>query len=63
MIEEIDGVTYFNPGSATDRRWARHFGVGIISITEQTIRPELILFDAPAHLASIEPVPVPGDSE
>ncbi len=55
IIEEIDGVTYFNPGSPTDRRWSRHFGIGIIEIDEQAIRPELILFDVPAHLASIEP--------
>lgn len=55
MIEETDGVVYFNPGSPTDRRWSGHFGIGIITIDEQGIRPELILFDAPAHLASIAP--------
>lgn len=55
IIEEINGVTYFNPGSPTDRRWSRHFGIGIIKIDEQAIRPELILFDVPAHLVSIEP--------
>lgn len=60
IIEEIDGVVYFNPGSPTDRRWSRHFGIGIITIDEGGIRPELILFDAPAHLASIEPQPAPG---
>jgi len=63
MIEEVDGVTYFNPGSATDRRWSRHFGIGIVTIDERGIRPELILFDAPAHLASIEPRPAPGADE
>jgi hypothetical protein len=63
MIEEIEGVVYFNPGSATDRRWARHFGIGIITITERTIKPELILFDAPAQFATIGPEPVTGDSE
>ncbi len=55
MIEEVDGVVYLNPGSPTDRRWAPHFGIGILTIDERGIRPELILFDAPAHLASIEP--------
>ena len=60
MIEEIDGVVYFNPGSPTDRRWSRHFGIGIISVDEQGIRPELILFDSPAHLASIAPQSEPG---
>ncbi len=63
LIEEVDGVVYFNPGSPTDRRWSRHFGIGIITIDEQGIRPELILFDAPAHLASIDPKPAPGADE
>jgi putative phosphoesterase len=63
MIEEVEGVTYFNPGSPTDRRWSRHFGIGIITIDERGIRPELILFDAPAHLASIEPQTAPGADE
>jgi putative phosphoesterase len=63
LIEEVDGVVYFNPGSPTDRRWSRHFGIGIISIDEGGIRPELILFDSPAHLASIEPQSAPGARE
>ena len=63
LIEEVDGVVYFNPGSPTDRRWSRHFGIGIIAIDEQGIRPELILFDAPAHLASIDPNQAPGADE
>ena len=60
IIEEVDGVVHFNPGSPTDRRWSRHFGIGILTIDERGIRPELILFDAAAHLASIEPQPAPG---
>lgn len=63
MIEEIDGVRYFNPGSPTDRRWATHFGVGIITISGQGVRPELILFDAPAHLATIDAQPPAGAPE
>ncbi|MEZ4533281.1 MAG: metallophosphoesterase family protein [Thermomicrobiales bacterium] len=59
-IEKEDGVVYFNPGSATDRRWSAHFGIGIVTIDEQGIRPELILFDAAAHLSSIEPHPHSG---
>ncbi len=62
-IEEIGGVVYFNPGSATDRRWGPHFGIGIVHIDEQGIRPELILFDTPAALASISPLPSPGANE
>lgn len=60
MIEEVDGVVYFNPGSPTDRRWSRHFGIGILAISARNVRPELILFDSPAHLATIEPQPPPG---
>lgn len=60
MIEEVDGVIYFNPGSATDRRWARHFGIGIIEIDDERVRPELILFEKPAHLATIDPTAAPG---
>lgn len=62
-IEEELGVVYINPGSATDRRWSAHFGIGILTIDQQGVRPELILFDAPAHLASIEPQPAPGATE
>lgn len=63
MIEEVDGVRYFNPGSPTDRRWAPHFGIGIVQIDERGIRPELILFDTPAALGSIDPLPEPGANE
>lgn len=63
MIEEIGGVGYFNPGSPTDRRWAPHFGIGIVQIDDKGIRPELILFDTPAALATIEPIANPGASE
>lgn len=55
MIEEVDGIVYFNPGSPTDRRWSPHFGIGILQIDERGIRPELILFDTPTALATIEP--------
>lgn len=63
MIEEVDGVRYFNPGSPTDRRWAAHFGIGIVQIDEREIQPELILFDTPAALRTIDPLPEPGASE
>jgi putative phosphoesterase len=53
MIERIEGVTYFNPGSPTDRRWHEHFGIGLIHFRESGFRPELILFKQPAELASI----------
>lgn len=62
-IEEAGGTVYFNPGSATDRRWTPHFGIGIVHIDQQGIRPELILFDTPAALATIEPLPPTGVTE
>jgi uncharacterized protein len=63
MIEEVDGVVYFNPGSPTDRRWSAHFGIGIVRIDQQGIRPELILFDTPAALGTIDPIPASGATE
>lgn len=53
LIEEVAGTTLFNPGSPTDRRWRPHFGVGIISVTAERCRPELLLFTDPSHLAGI----------
>jgi putative phosphoesterase len=63
MIEEVGGVRYFNPGSPTDRRWAQHFGIGVVQIDDEGIRPELILFDTPAALRTIEPIPATGANE
>ena len=63
MIEEVEGVVYFNPGSPTDRRWSAHFGIGIVRIDQQGIRPELILFDTPAALGTIDPIPASGATE
>jgi putative phosphoesterase len=54
LIETRDGTVFFNPGSATDRRWFEHFGVGIIRVTEDRIDPELILYKDPAHLVNID---------
>lgn len=51
--EIVDGTLLFNPGSATDRRWQPHFGVGLIRVTADRVTPELILFEDPRHLASI----------
>jgi putative phosphoesterase len=55
MIEQVDGTILFNPGSATDRRWHPHFGIGIIRISDDKIDPELILFNQPAELANVHP--------
>ena len=53
LIEQVDDLVLFNPGSATDRRWHEHFGVGIIDVTAERIAPELILYASPDHLANI----------
>jgi len=52
-LNDFKGTTLFNPGSATDRRWHEHFGVGIVRVTEDAIDPELILYTNPEHLANI----------
>lgn len=53
LIEERNGTILFNPGSATDRRWHEHFGVGIISVSDEAISPELVLYADPAHLDNV----------
>ncbi len=52
-LDQAHGTILFNPGSATDRRWHPHFGVGVVRITADRIDPELIVFGHPAHLESI----------
>ncbi|HEV2527252.1 MAG TPA: metallophosphoesterase family protein [Thermomicrobiales bacterium] len=63
LIEAAHGAILFNPGSATDRRWHAHFGIGLIHVTTEAIRPELVLFDHPAHLVNVHPddPPVAGN--
>lgn len=53
FIGEAGKTILFNPGSATDRRWHEHFGLGIVHVTDRGIDPELILFTNPAHLGQI----------
>lgn len=53
FLDEFKGTTLFNPGSATDRRWHEHFGVGLVRVTDEAIDPELILYTDPEHLANI----------
>ncbi|MCO5215017.1 MAG: metallophosphatase family protein [Thermomicrobiales bacterium] len=54
LIEQYEGTILFNPGSPTDRRWHPHFGVGVITIDKMGIHPDLVLFDQPDHLDSIQ---------
>lgn len=53
FLDEYQGTTLFNPGSATDRRWHEHFGVGIVRVTDEAIDPELILYTQADHLTNI----------
>lgn len=55
LIESVDGTILFNPGSATDRRWGPHFGVGLIHVTEEKIDPELVLYSDHRHLTNVSP--------
>lgn len=55
VIEQEGTAILFNPGSATDRRWHSHFGVGLIHVTEEKITPELVLYLNPAHLVNVRP--------
>ncbi len=53
FMDETGGTTLMNPGSATDRRWHPHFGIGLVTVTAELLRRELILYADPAHLTSI----------
>jgi putative phosphoesterase len=53
LIERVGETILFNPGSATDRRWGDHFGVGLIHVTASGIEPELVLYQDPRHLRNI----------
>jgi putative phosphoesterase len=54
LIEQHDDTILFNPGSPTERRWGPHFGVGLLAVTNDGIEPELVLFDDPRQLASMD---------
>ena len=62
LIDQVDDTILFNPGSATDRRWNEHFGIGLIRVREGTIDPELILYQDPDHLDNIDVSPTDGPS-
>jgi uncharacterized protein len=55
LIERAGDTILFNPGSATDRRWQEHFGVGLIHVTADRIEPELVLYADPRHLRNVRP--------
>lgn len=52
--QEIEnGTLLFNPGSATDRRWQEHFGVGLIHVTDDRVVPELVLYHDARYLTNV----------
>lgn len=55
LIEREGMTILFNPGSPTQRRWHPHFGVGLLSVTDDAIKPELVLFEDVRHLDNVVP--------
>ncbi len=53
LIEREGHTILFNPGSPTERRWNPHFGVGLITVTDERIAPDLILFEEMSHLVNV----------
>lgn len=62
LIDQVDDTILFNPGSATDRRWNEHFGIGIVWVEGGVIYPELIVYKDPDHLDNID-VSSRGDTQ
>lgn len=62
LIEKVGDTVLFNPGSATERRWNPHFGIGLLRVTPDTFTPDLIVFTDPEHLhnVDVEPGTPPG---
>jgi putative phosphoesterase len=54
MIDRKRDTILFNPGSATDRRFAEHFGIGLIDVADGAISPDLILYQDPDHLDHVD---------
>lgn len=58
LMEKSGDTIMFNPGSATDRRWSDHFGVGVVTVQNGNIEPELMLYQDGDHLDNIEIAPI-----
>jgi uncharacterized protein len=54
LVDRVQGTVLFNPGSATERRWHPHFGIGLIRVTEEGFTPDLIVFSDPQHLDNVD---------
>ena len=57
LLEQVRGTTLFNPGSATERRWHPHFGVGLVTVEADRLVPELIVYADPRHLENVRVEP------
>ncbi len=53
LIDREGTTILFNPGSPVERRWNPHFGLGLIDVSDESIEPELILFEDRRHLANV----------
>jgi putative phosphoesterase len=63
LLEKSGETILFNPGSATDRRWYDHFGVGLITVEEEKFTPDLIVFTHPEHLDNVDVEPNPASND
>jgi putative phosphoesterase len=56
-VRKVGEALVVNPGSAADRRWHPHFGIGYLDVTESGFRPQLLLWADPIELdrMKIEP--------
>ncbi len=57
LIDKVNNTVLFNPGSASERRWNPHFGVGLIRVTDEAFSPDLIVFSDPNHLHNVRVEP------
>ncbi len=62
LIESDGATVYFNPGSATERRWAPHCGIGILLCDGDRIDPHLVLYLNARDLANVAPISTSGSS-
>lgn len=63
LLEKNGETILFNPGSATERRWHPHFGVGVITVEEDRFTPDLIVFTNPEHLDNVHIGPDTVDAD
>ncbi|HWV25473.1 MAG TPA: metallophosphoesterase family protein [Thermomicrobiales bacterium] len=61
LMEKVGETLLFNPGSATDRRWNPHFGIGLITVEDDGLTPDLIVFTNPEHLDNVAVGDEPAD--